>query len=180
MAIWRLQAVKRLLATWPGRDGPGLEITAGSTMLEVFASGLENGFAGCLKAGTAAAVAKPESPLGGCTPQSVLAGRCRAIANLKPPSSTGFASPVLPSASEMVFVPSTMLPYGLSAHQSHDQALSFIQPIMSAGSKSECSLRCNLGIENHAIVINCGAVEKPGMHLPNPFLRVDCLEMLHR
>ena len=120
-AIRRLQAVKRLLATWPGWDGPGLEITAGSTMLEVFASGLENGFAGCLGAGTAAAVAKPESPLGGCTPLSVLAGRCRTIGNLKPPSFTGFASPVLP---EIVFVPSALLPSGLPAHQNHDQALS--------------------------------------------------------
>ena len=96
---------------------------AASTLLEVFASDLKS-FAGCLGAGTTAAVAKPdESPLGDCTPLSVLAGRCRVIGNLRPPSFTGFASPALPSAPEMAFVPA-MLPSGLPAHQNHIQVLS--------------------------------------------------------
>ena len=114
-----------------GRDGvvPSAGRTeswpcAASALLEVFASDLKSGFAGCLGAGTTAAVAKPdESPLGGCTLLSVLAGRCRVMGNLRPPSFTGFASPALPSAPEMAFVPA-MLPSGLPAHQNHIQVLS--------------------------------------------------------
>ena len=147
--VGRLQVVKWLLTPGPRRDRPGLEATvgwrlslqagrdgvvpsagtgswsfAGSTWLKE----LENGFAGCLGAGTAAAVAKPESPLdwSAATPLSVLAGSCLLMGNLRPPIFTGalFASPALPSASEMDFVPSTMLPFGLPAHQNHIQALS--------------------------------------------------------
>ena len=109
----------------------------GATLLEVLAPELENGLAGCLGAETAAAAAKPdESPLGCCTPLSVLAASCLAMGNPRPPTFTGSASPALPSASETDFVPSTMLPAGLPAHQNHIHIhfQGFVtQPMISAG-----------------------------------------------
>lgn len=121
--VVRIQAVKRLLAGRAGVVLSGLESWSftGATLLEVFAPQKDDGLAGCLGAGTAAAVAKPESPLdwSAVTPLLVLAGSCLATGDLRPPTFTGSASPALSSASETHFVPSTMLPAGLPAHQNH-------------------------------------------------------------